>query len=161
MTELRRLDASLSASGRRFALVAARFNDRVVSSLIDGAVDCLRRHGAADEDLLVVRVPGAWELPQAADPLAASGRYDAVIALGVVIRGGTPHFDYVCSGCTSGLSATASRHGVPIALGVLTCDSAEQAEARAGGKAGNKGWEAALAAIEMANLRARSADEHA
>ncbi len=159
MTDIRRLDANLSASGRRFALVAARFNDRVVGHLIDGAVDCLRRHGAGDDDLLLVRVPGAWELPQAVEPLAAGGSFDAVIALGVVIRGETPHFEYVSSGCTNGLSSISSRHGIPVALGVLTCDTTAQAEARAGGKAGNKGWDAALAAIEMANLRTQITDD--
>ena len=154
MSEIREIQGSLSANGRRFAIVASRFNSRVVELLVSGAVDCLRRHGA--DDITVVRVPGAWEIPQAAEEVAASEpRYDAIVALGVVIRGETPHFDYICSSCSRGLASLSKRHRIPVGFGVLTCDTSQQAEERAGGKAGNKGWEAALAALEMADLFAQ------
>jgi 6,7-dimethyl-8-ribityllumazine synthase len=154
MSEIREIQGSLSANGRRFAIVASRFNSRVVELLVSGAVDCLRRHGA--DDITVVRVPGAWEIPQAAEELAAGEpRFDAIVALGVVIRGETPHFDYICSSCSRGLSSLSKRHRIPVGFGVLTCDTSQQAEERAGGKAGNKGWEAALAALEMADLFAQ------
>ena len=154
MSEIREIQGSLSANGRRFAIVASRFNSRVVELLVSGAVDCLRRHGA--DDITAVRVPGAWEIPQAAEELAAGEpRYDAIVALGVVIRGETPHFDYICSSCSRGLSSLSKRHRIPVGFGVLTCDTSQQAEERAGGKAGNKGWEAALAALEMADLFAQ------
>jgi 6,7-dimethyl-8-ribityllumazine synthase len=162
----------LAGSGRRFGIVASRFNQRIGEALIAGAADCLRRHGVAVGDVLLVTVPGAWEIPQALAALAAAesaaaatgsagtagtagGRLDALIALGVVIRGETPHFDYLARECTAGIARAAERHGLPVAYGVLTCDTTEQAEERAGGKAGNKGWEAALAALEMADLFAR------
>ena len=139
MSEIREIQGSLNAAGRRFAIVASRFNSRVVELLVAGAVDCLRRHGA--EDITVVRVPGAWELPQAAEELAAGGeglpKFDAIIALGVVIRGETPHFDYICSSCSRGLASLSKRHRSPGGFGVLTCDTSQQAEERAGGKAGN------------------------
>ena len=158
MSEFREIQGSLSAAGRRFAIVASRFNSRVVELLVSGAVDCLRRHGA--DDITIVRVPGAWEIPQAAEELAAAGgeglpRFDAIVARGVVIRGETPHFDYICSSCSRGLASLSKRHRIPVGFGVLTCDTSQQAEERAGGKAGNKGWEAALAALEMADLFAR------
>ena len=154
MSEIREIQGSLSANGRRFAIVASRFNSRVVELLVAGAVDCLRRHGA--DDITVVRVPGAWEIPQAAEELAAGEpRYDAIVALGVVIRGETPHFDYICSSCSRGLASLSKRHRIPVGFGVLTCDTSQQAEERAGGKAGNKGWEAAIAALEMADLFAQ------
>jgi 6,7-dimethyl-8-ribityllumazine synthase len=154
MSEIREIQGSLSANGRRFAIVASRFNSRVVELLVSGAVDCLRRHGA--DDITVVRVPGAWEIPQAAEEIAAGEpRYDAIVALGVVIRGETPHFDYICSSCSRGLASLSKRHRIPVGFGVLTCDTSQQAEERAGGKAGNKGWEAALAALEMADLFAQ------
>jgi 6,7-dimethyl-8-ribityllumazine synthase len=154
MSEIREIQGSLSAAGRRFAIVASRFNSRVVELLVSGAVDCLRRHGA--DDITVVRVPGAWEIPQAAEELAAGEpRFDAIVALGVVIRGETPHFDYICSSCSRGLASLSKRHRIPVGFGVLTCDTSQQAEERAGGKAGNKGWEAALAALEMADLFAQ------
>ena len=154
MSEIQEIQGSLNAAGRRFAIVASRFNSRVVELLVAGAVDCLRRHGA--DDITVVRVPGAWEIPQAAEELAAGEtRYDAIVALGVVIRGETPHFDYICSSCSRGLASLAKRHRIPVGFGVLTCDTSQQAEERAGGKAGNKGWEAALAALEMADLFAQ------
>lgn len=159
MSDIQEIQGSLNATGRRFAIVASRFNSRVVELLVGGAVDCLRRHGAEAGDIVLVRVPGAWELPQAAEELAVGGeglpRFDAIVALGVVIRGETPHFDYICSSCSRGLSSTSRRHRIPVGFGVLTCDTSQQAEERAGGKAGNKGWEAALAALEMADLFAR------
>jgi 6,7-dimethyl-8-ribityllumazine synthase len=145
----------LAGAGRRFGIVAARFNDRVGNALVAGAVDCLRRHGVAPADVHLVTVPGAWEVPQAVSALAARGKFDALIALGVVIRGETPHFDYLSRECTAGIARAGERHGLPVAYGVLTCDTSQQAEERAGGKAGNKGWEAALAALEMADLFAR------
>lgn len=154
MSEIREIQGSLNAAGRRFAIVASRFNSRVVELLVAGAVDCLRRHGA--DDITLVRVPGAWEIPQAAEELAAGeNRFDAIVALGVVIRGETPHFDYICSACSRGLASLSKRHRIPVGFGVLTCDTSQQAEERAGGKAGNKGWEAALAALEMADLFSR------
>jgi 6,7-dimethyl-8-ribityllumazine synthase len=151
----------LAGAGRRFAIVASRFNDRIGEALIAGAADCLRRHGVAPADVLLVTVPGAWEIPQALSAVAASqklGKLDGLIALGVVIRGETPHFDYLARECTAGIARAGERHGLPVAYGVLTCDTSEQAEERAGGKAGNKGWEAALAALEMADLFARLRD---
>lgn len=151
----RGLESGLDAGGRRFAVVAARFNAEVVDRLVSGAVDCLERHGAAREAIAVHRVPGAWELPVVAEVLAASGRYDGIVALGAVIRGGTPHFEFVAAGCTDGLARVAERHRLPVGFGVLTCDDQRQAEERAGGKAGNKGWEAALAVLETADLLAR------
>ena len=155
MSDIRETEGSLHGAGRRFAIVASRFNARVVDLLVAGAVDCLRRHGVEPEGIHLVRVPGAWEIPQAAEELAAAGAIDALIALGVVIRGETPHFDYICSACSRGLAAVAERHRLPLGFGVLTCDTAAQAQERAGGKAGNKGWEAAQAALEMADLFSR------
>lgn len=159
MTEIREIEGALNGAGKRFGIVASRFNSRVVELLVGGAVDCLRRHGVDPGDILVVRVPGAWEIPQAAEELADPGdgrpKLDGLIALGVVIRGETPHFDYICSQCTRGLGAVSKKHRIPVGFGVLTCDTSQQAEERAGGKAGNKGWEAALAAVEMADLFAR------
>jgi len=136
----------------KFAIVAARFNDFIVEPLIRGAVDTLNRQGADDKQIEIVRVPGAFELPLIAKKLAQSGKYHAIIALGAVIRGGTPHFEYVCNECASGLSRVALDTGVPVAFGVLTTDNVEQATDRAGGKAGNKGADAATVALEMANL---------
>lgn len=154
MSDTASLQGGLHAAGRRFAIVAARFNGRVVESLIQGAVDCLRRHGVSDE-IVVARVPGAWELPLALEELAAQNRFAALIALGVVIRGETPHFDYVCNEASKGIASVSARYRLPIGFGLLTTDDTAQAEARAGGKAGNKGWDAAMAAIEMADLVAQ------
>ncbi len=140
------------AAGVRFGLVAARFNGRIVERLLEGAREFLLDRGARNEDLLLVRVPGAWELPAALDALADTGRVDALVALGAVIRGETPHFEYICNECAAGCARVTARTGIPVGFGVLTCNNAEQASARAGGKAGNKGEEAAGAALEMANL---------
>jgi len=139
----------------RFAIVAARFNDFIVESLIKGALHCLRQNGAADADIEIVRTPGAFEMPVVIDKLAASRRFNGIIALGCVIRGGTPHFDYVAGECVRGISQAAQKHGVPVGFGVLTVDTIEQAIERAGTKAGNKGEEATLAVIETVNLLRR------
>ena len=136
----------------KFAIVAARFNDFVVEPLIRGAIDTLSQCGAGDKQIEIVRVPGAFELPLIAKKLATSGKYHAIIALGAVIRGGTPHFEYVCNECANGLSRVALDTGVPVAFGVLTTDTVEQAVERSGGKVGNKGADAATVALEMANL---------
>ncbi len=136
----------------RFAIVASRFNDFIVESLIKGALHCLRQHGAADADIELIRVPGAFEMPVVVDKLAASRRFDGIIALGAVIRGGTPHFEYVAGECVRGIAAAGRQHGVPIGFGILTVDTIEQAIERAGTKAGNKGEEAALAIIETVSL---------
>lgn len=149
---MKTIEGSLNAAGKRFAIVAARFNQRVVDALVDGAVDCLERHGMARDDLTIVRVPGAWEVPLALDELASRGAVDGLIALAVVIRGETSHFDYICGECSHGVARVSAQYRLPIGFGVLTCESSAQAEARAGGKAGNKGWEAAQAAIEMVQL---------
>lgn len=146
------IEGDLNARDARFTIVASRFNDFIVESLIKGAVSCLRRHGAGDSSIEIIRVPGAYEMPLAVDKVAAARRADGIIALGAVIRGATPHFDYVAGECTRGIAASGRQHGVPIGVGVLTTDTIEQAIERAGTKAGNKGEEAALAVIEMVNL---------
>ena len=148
----RLVEGRLTAEGFTFAIVVSRFNDFVSSRLLEGAQDALQRHGAADEQVSVVKVPGAFEIPLAAKKLAESGRYDAVICLGAVIRGATPHFDYVAAEVSKGVATVALESRIPVTFGVLTTDSLEQAIERAGSKAGNKGFEAALAAIEMVNL---------
>jgi 6,7-dimethyl-8-ribityllumazine synthase len=152
MSGIQTIEGQLTIRGARIALLVSRFNSFVVDSLVSGAIDTLRRHGAEDRDLHIVRVPGAYEMPIAAKRLAASQRYEVIIALGAVIRGGTPHFEYVAGECTKGLSQVSLQHDIPIAFGVLTVDSIEQAIERAGTKAGNKGAEAAMSAIEMVNL---------
>jgi 6,7-dimethyl-8-ribityllumazine synthase len=149
------IEGELLARDLRFAILAARFNDFVVEPLIRGALDALRRHGVADKQIDIVRVPGAFDIPIVARKLALAQRYEALIALGCVIRGQTPHFDYVAGECAGGIARIALESGVPIAFGVLTTDTAEQAVDRAGGKAGNKGADAALVALEMANLLRR------
>jgi 6,7-dimethyl-8-ribityllumazine synthase len=143
---------SLDASGLRVGIVAARFNDAVVERLVDGAVDALRRHGADPADLTVAWVPGAFELPVVLDRLASGGEVDALVALGCVVRGSTPHFDYVAGECASGCAAVSRAHRLPVSFGVLTTDTWEQAVERAGGKLGNKGAEAAVAAVETARV---------
>jgi 6,7-dimethyl-8-ribityllumazine synthase len=149
------IEGELLARDLRFGFIAARFNDFVVEPLIRGALDALKRHGAAEKQIEIVRVPGAFDIPIVARKMALSHRYDALITLGAVVRGQTPHFDYVAGECASGISRIALESGVPIAFGVLTTDTMEQAVDRAGGKAGNKGADAALVAIEMANLLRR------
>ena len=149
------IEGALTVRDARFGIVAARFNDFIVSHLIDGALRALRQHGADLGAVDIVRVPGAFEMPLAVSRCAASGRYDALIALGAVIRGSTPHFDYVAGECARGVSAAGQKHNLPCVFGVLTVDTIEQAIERAGTKAGNKGEEAALAAIEMVDLLRR------
>ncbi len=149
------IEGELAAAGLRIACIAARFNEFVVDPLVEGAVATLRRHGVPASHIEVIRVPGAFEIPLVARKLALSGRYDALIALGAVIRGDTPHFDYVAGECAAGIARAALDSGVPVAFGVLTTDTLEQATDRAGGKDGNKGADAALTAIEMANLLRR------
>ena len=155
MDNIRTLNGDLVARDLRFAIVAARFNEMIVDSLIRGAVDALLRHGAGEKQIEIVRVPGAFDLPFVARRVAASKRYDAVVALGAVIRGATPHFEYVAGQCAAGIARAADETGVPIAFGVLTTDTIEQAIERAGTKAGNKGADAALCALELANLLRR------
>jgi 6,7-dimethyl-8-ribityllumazine synthase len=142
----------LLARGARFGIVVARFNDFIGERLLDGALDTLVRHGAERAQIDVVRVPGAWELPLAAKVMAATRKHDAIIALGAVIRGATPHFDYVAGECAKGLTSVMMQFDVPVAFGVLTVDTIEQAIERAGTKAGNKGVDAAMSALEMVNL---------
>ncbi len=149
---MREVRGTFDARGRRFAVAASQFNELVTSKLAEGAVACLRAHGIAEDDLVVVWVPGAFELALAARSLAASGLYDAVVCLGAVIRGETAHFDYVAGAAARGISDAAAGTGVPVMFGVLTTDSLEQALDRAGGKHGNKGWDAAMGAMQMASV---------
>jgi 6,7-dimethyl-8-ribityllumazine synthase len=165
MHEIQETAGKASGAGRRFGIVASRFNGWVVDALVQGAVDCLLAHGVAAADIRLVRVPGAWEIPGALAELVApagdpqSGfRPDGLVALGAVIRGETSHYDVICEECSHGVAAVAERFRIPVGFGVLTCENAEQAEARAGGEAGNKGEDAALAALEMADLFARLRD---
>ena len=146
------IEGKLIAEGKKFGLVASRFNDFITDRLVGGAVDALVRSGAKDEDIELVKVPGAFEIPLLAQKMAKKGKYDAVICLGAVIRGSTSHYDYVCAEASKGIAAASMDTGVPIIFGILTTDTIEQAIERAGTKAGNKGWSAAMAAVEMANL---------
>ncbi len=146
------LEGVFNASGLKAVLVASRFNDFIVSRLIDGAVDALVRHGMASDDITIIRVPGAFEIPQAISAVAQSKKFDMAIALGAVIRGSTPHFEYIASEVAKGVAQTALSSTIPISFGVLTTDTLEQAIERAGSKSGNKGAEAAMSAIEMASL---------
>ena len=155
MDRIKTTEGDVVVRDGRFAIVASRFNEFIVESLVKGALRCLRQHGAADADIEIIRVPGAFEMPLAVDKVAASRRFDGIIALGAVIRGGTPHFGYVAGECVKGITAAGQRHGIPVGHGVLTVDTIEQAIERAGTKAGNKGEEAALAVIEMVNLLRR------
>ncbi|MCH7510479.1 MAG: 6,7-dimethyl-8-ribityllumazine synthase [Proteobacteria bacterium] len=152
MQNIKTIRGDLNASDLRVAIVAARFNELVVESLIKGALDTLRSHGASDRNITLVRVPGAIEMGLALEKTAAGRQYDAIVALAAVIRGATPHFDYVAGECVQAVGQVSTRHGVPIGFGILTVDTIEQALERAGTKAGNKGSDAALAAIEMASL---------
>jgi 6,7-dimethyl-8-ribityllumazine synthase len=145
-------EGKLDAKGLRFALVVSRFNEALTSRLESGAVDCLQRHGAAEDDITVYRVPGAWEIPFVAHRLAATGDHDAVVCLGALVRGGTAHFDLIAAEVAKGIAQGSMSTGVPMTFGVITADTLEQAVERAGTKMGNKGWEAALAAVEMARL---------
>jgi 6,7-dimethyl-8-ribityllumazine synthase len=146
------IEGHLDASGLRLAIVVSRFNEALTSRLESAAIDCLVRHGAEEQAITLVRVPGSWEIPLAASRLAASSGYDAVIALGVLVRGGTAHFDLIAAETAKGLAQASIQTGVPVTFGVVTAESLEQAVERAGTKMGNKGWDAALAAIEMARL---------
>jgi 6,7-dimethyl-8-ribityllumazine synthase len=146
------IEGKIVAKGMKFALAASRFNDFICSRLIEGALDALTRAGADEKDILIYKTPGAFELPLIAKKLAKSGRYDAVICLGAVIRGATPHFEYISAEVSKGIANVALETEVPIAFGVLTTDTIEQAIERAGTKAGNKGWDAAMSAIEMVDL---------
>ncbi|MEW5009704.1 MAG: 6,7-dimethyl-8-ribityllumazine synthase [Cycloclasticus sp.] len=152
MSDAKVIEGNMTVSGGRFCLLVARFNSFIVDQLEGGAIDTLLRHGAKIEDIEIVRVPGAFEMPLAAQRIAAKGKYDAVIGLGAVIRGGTPHFEHVAGEVTKGLATVSLQSDIPVAFGVLTVDSIEQAIERAGTKAGNKGAEAALSAIEMVNV---------
>ena len=149
------IEGDLRVHGLRFGIVVSRFNDFVTERLQGAAIDTLVRHGAKATDITVVKVPGAFEIPMACDRLAASGKVDGLLALGCVIRGATPHFDYVCSETSKGISTVGQKSGLPVAFGLLTVDTIEQAIERAGTKAGNKGVDAALTAIEMVNLLAK------
>ena len=149
---MRTVEGKLIGAGLKFAVVVSRFNSFITERLLEGALDCLRRQGVADDNLMVVRVPGAWEIPVAAQRLAQSKAHDAVVCLGAVIRGSTPHFDYVAAEVSKGIAQITLDTGVPISFGILTTDTLEQAIERAGSKAGNKGFAAAEAAIEMVNL---------
>jgi 6,7-dimethyl-8-ribityllumazine synthase len=146
------IQGNVTAQGLKFGIVAARFNDFITGRLVEGALDGLQRHGAAEGDIEIVKVPGAYEIPLAAKMLAKSKKYNAIICLGAVIRGATPHFEYVSAEVSKGIASVSMETGVPVIFGVLTTDTIEQAIERAGTKSGNKGWDAALSAIEMANL---------
>ncbi|ACL05004.1 MULTISPECIES: 6,7-dimethyl-8-ribityllumazine synthase [Desulfatibacillum] len=148
----RMIEGTLSAEGKRFGIIVARFNDFISDRLLGGALDALMRSGAADENIEVAKVPGAFEIPLIADKMAKSGKYDALICLGAVIRGSTPHFDYVCAEASKGIAHVSLGAGIPVMFGILTTDTIEQAIERAGTKAGNKGWDVAMGAIEMVNL---------
>lgn len=146
------IEADLQAKGKKFGIIVSRFNDFITGRLLDGAVDALVRSGAADKDITVVKVPGAFEIPLAAQKMVRHGKYDAVICLGAVIRGATTHYDYVCAEVSKGIAAVSLESDVPVMFGILTTETIEQAIERAGTKAGNKGFEVALGAVEMANL---------
>jgi 6,7-dimethyl-8-ribityllumazine synthase len=152
---IKTIEGVLRADQARFCLVVSRWNAFIVESLEKGAIDALLRHGAEEEQLTIVRVPGAFEMPVACERIAKRGDFDAIVALGAVIRGGTPHFEYVAGECVKGMAQVSLKYGIPVAFGVLTVDSIEQAIERAGTKAGNKGAEAALSALEMVDLLRR------
>jgi len=149
---MKTIEGNLSAKDLKFAIIVSRFNEFICEKLLSGSIDCLLRHGCGEKDIEVIKVPGAFEIPVAADKAASTKKYDAVITLGAVIRGATPHFDYVAGNAASGIAHVSVKHAIPVAFGILTTDTIEQAIERAGTKAGNKGWDAALTAIEMANL---------
>ena len=146
------IEGALNAKGMRFSIVVSRFNDFINAKLLDGALDALSRHGAEDDNISIVKVPGSFEIPLVAQKLANSGNFDAIICLGAVIRGATPHFEYISAEVTKGIAKVTLDSGIPVSFGILTTDNIEQAIERAGTKSGNKGWDAALAAVEMVNL---------
>jgi len=146
------IEAGLQAKGKKFGIIASRFNDFITSRLIDGALDALIRSGAEDKDITLLKVPGAFEIPLAAQKMAKQGKYDALICLGAVIRGATTHYDYVCAEVSKGIASVSLDSGIPVMFGILTTETIEQAIERAGTKAGNKGFDVALGAVEMANL---------
>ncbi len=152
MTKIKTVDGKLDATGLKVAVVASRFNDFITGKLIEGALDCLVRHGAEEAGISIYRVPGSFELPLAAQKIARSGEVDAIVCLGALIRGQTPHFDYIASEVTKGIAQISLESGLPVTFGIITADSLEQAIDRAGAKTGNKGFEAAASAIEMTNL---------
>ncbi len=158
MSDINTIEGVFTSGEGKYALVVGRWNSFVVEHLLEGALDALRRHGVGDSQITIVRVPGAFEIPLICKKVAQRGSVDAIIALGAVIRGGTPHFEYVAGECTKGISQVSMEHGIPVSFGVLTVDSIEQAIERSGTKAGNKGEEAAMSAIEMVNLVAQLAD---
>ncbi len=149
---MKKYEGELQAKGLRFAIVVSRFNDFITNKLLDGAIDAFLRHGAIEQDIDVIKVPGAFEIPLTAKKVAEKKSYDAIICLGTIIRGATPHFEYIASEATKGIAHASMETGVPIAFGIITTDSIEQAIERAGTKSGNKGWDAAMVAIEMAQL---------
>jgi 6,7-dimethyl-8-ribityllumazine synthase len=148
----RLIEGEISAKGITFAIIVSRFNDFITQRLVDGALDALRRHGASDEQVTIVKVPGAFEIPSMARKLALSGQFDCVICLGAIIRGATPHFEYISAQAARGIASVALESQIPVAFGVITSDTLEQAIERAGTKSGNKGWDAAISAMEMVNL---------
>ena len=152
MNEINILEGQLTGVNKKFAIVLSRFNSIFTERLLEGAVDCLKRHGVNDSDITVARVPGAFEIPIICQKLAKTGRFDGIIALGAVIRGDTPHFDYVAAEVSKGIAAVSLSSNTPIAFGVLTTDTIEQAEARSGSKGGNKGFDAAMTVLEMVSL---------
>ena len=155
MAHIKTIEGQLEAKGLKVAIIASRFNDFIVDKLVGGAVDALTRHGASREDLTLIRIPGAFEMPLVAKKLAASGKYDGLVCLGAVIRGATPHFDFVASECAKGLAQVSMEYNIPLGFGVLTTDNLEQAIERAGSKAGNKGVDAAMAMLETARVLAQ------
>jgi 6,7-dimethyl-8-ribityllumazine synthase len=145
-------EGELQAKGLKFGIVISRFNEFITSKLLDGAIDALLRHGARQDDIEVIKVPGSFEIPLVARKMAMKGTYNAIICLGTVIRGATPHFEYIAAEVSKGIASASMETGIPIAFGIITCDTIEQAVERAGTKSGNKGWDAAVTAIEMAQL---------
>ncbi len=146
------IEGEISAKGITFAIIVSRFNDLISQRLLDGALDALKRHGASDDQINIVKVPGAFEIPYTAKRLSADSRFDCVICLGAVIRGATPHFEYIATQVARGIASVALESRIPVAFGVITCDTIEQAIERAGAKSGNKGWDAAVSAMEMVSL---------
>lgn len=149
---IKTVEGNLLAEGKRFGIIVSRFNEFISGRLLDGCLDGLKRHGAKEEDIVVHRVPGSFEIPLVAQKAAESKKFDAVICLGAVIRGATPHFDYICNEAAKGIATTSLKYGIPVIFGVITADTIEQAVERAGTKSGNKGWDAGVAAVEMVNL---------